>query len=137
MFRQERPAPSKMAGFTIIEMTVVIVILLILIGISVFTYGNWTEWQLGAKAGTELRLVHSAQKTYLSEHPTEAVSTLTADKIIPYLSTGATALPTVEDLNGNTLSIKVDVMPPVVDDGSAAGYDPSGSSSDGLWDVGD
>lgn len=128
---------SYRSGMTLIELTIVISVLLILIGLSVYGIAGYQRWKLGAEAGTELRMVRSAQRTYLAEHPTESVDGLTAAKIIPYLSSGASALPTVEDLDGNQLTIKVDVMPPVVDDGTGEAYDPSSSTSDGQWDVGD
>ena len=71
---------------------------------------------------------------------TVAVSTLTTDKaalLIPYLPNQAIAMPTVKSLTGATLNIKFDVFPPVVNDGSNKAYDPSGSSKDSLWDVGE
>lgn len=135
--------PMSRRGFTILEITVILAVILILVSLTFYAYGGWNEWKLGSQAGTELRLVHSAQKTYLAEHPLESASDLTAEKVIPYLSSGASALPTVEDLDGNQLTINVSVMPPVIDDGSGSGgeagsaYDPSGSSTDGLWDVGE
>ncbi|MGB0774442.1 MAG: prepilin-type N-terminal cleavage/methylation domain-containing protein [Akkermansiaceae bacterium] len=123
-------------GVTLIEMTVVIVVLMVLIGISVFAVGGYNEWKLATEGSRKLRLVYSAQRTYLAEHPTEDVSTLTAAKIIPYLSDDSAALPKVESLDGSQLSIKVDVTPPIIDDGTGSAYDPSGDSKDNLWDVG-
>lgn len=124
------------SGLTLIEVTVVIVVLMTLIGMSMFAVGGYKEWKLGAAAAAELRRVYNAQRTYLAEHPTETPGSLTAAKIIPYMTDGVTSLPTVEGMDGNQYSIKVDVSPPVVVDGSGAAYDPSGDSDDGLWDVG-
>lgn len=121
------------SGFTLLEMTVVIVVILTLISVSAVGIRAYRDWQLGAEAGTKLRSVYTAQRTYLAEHPTEAVSTLTDAKVIPYLSNGSAALPTVEDLDGSTLTIKVDKAPPYLE----GDYDPSGSTSDGQWDVGE
>lgn len=129
-------------GFSVIEITVVLSVLLILLAVSVFTFGTWREWKLGAEAGTTLRSVHNAQRTYLAEHPTEKVEDLTAEKVGPYLATASQnddddwVFPTVEDLDGNQLPIKLNVYPPVIDDGSEDGYDPSGNPDDGQWDVG-
>lgn len=123
-------------GLTLIEMTVVIVILMTLIGLSVFAVNGYKDWQLGSEASQKLRMVYNAQRTYLSEHPTEQVSTLTDAKIIPYFSDKSDAMPTVEGLDGATYTIKVNVSPPVIIDASGATYDPSGSSDDGMWDVG-
>lgn len=47
-----------------------------------------------------------------------------------------TAIPTVESLEGTQLSIIINTIPPVVDAGGGAIYDPSGSNSDTLWDIG-
>jgi len=107
-------------------------VILTLLAIGIYVYSGYDRWKLGAEAGTKLRQVHTAQKTYLAEHPTKEPSDLEPDDVIPYLSNGATALPTVEDLNGNQLDIKVDEAPPYID----GHYDPSGKSDDGQWDVG-
>lgn len=119
-----------------IEMTVVIVILVTLIGLSVFAVGGYKEWQLGSEASQKLRMVYNAQRTYLSEHPTEQVSTLTDAKVIPYLSDKSTTMPTAEGVDGNDYSIKIDVSPPYLINGSGERYDPSEDFDDGLWDVG-
>lgn len=128
---------STPSGVTLIELTVVITVILLLVGVSIYSIAGFKEWKLAVKAGTTLRTVHTAQSIYLAEHPMEAFSTLTAAKILPYMSDGSTALPTVEDLDGNQLTIKVNVFPPVIDDGSGGTYDPSGDLTDGQWDVGD
>lgn len=119
-------------GFTLLELTVVITILILLIGASIYSMNGYKSWKLGQEAGMKLRLVNTAQKTYLSEHPTEKVTDLTDAKVIPYLSDGSAALPTIEDLEGNQLTIKVDKSPPYIE----GDYDPSGKTDDGQWDVG-
>lgn len=123
-------------GFTLIEMTVVILVLMTLLGTGLFVSNKYSEWQLARTASEELRTVYSAQRMYLSDNPTTNVSNITAEQIIPYLTNQATALPTVKSLTGATLSIRVNVNPPVIDDGSGGTYDPSGSATDSLWDVG-
>ena len=45
-------------------------------------------------------------------------------------------MPTVTSLSNTSLNIIVNVMPPVVNNGSGVAYDPSGSTTDSLWDVG-
>lgn len=132
----KKGGPRVQRAFTLLEMSVVIAVITALIGVSMFAVGSFKEWKKGSAAGQELRKVYNAQRTYLAEHPTETSSSLTAAKVIPYLSDGATSLPTIQDLDGNTLTIKVDVIPPVINNGSGAAYDPSGKSDDGLWDVG-
>jgi len=122
-------------GFTIVEITVVLAVLLTLLSIGLYVYTGYNDWKLGAEAGTKLRQVYTAQRAYLAEHPTELPKSLSQTKILPYFS-GAQVMPTVEDLDGNTLTINFKVSPPVVDDGSDGVYDPSGKSDDGQWDVG-
>ncbi len=73
---------------------------------------------------------------YLADNPTTTVSTLTSAKIIPYLSSRATAIPSVKSLEDTTLAIRVNASPPNIDDGAGGNYDPSGSPNDSLWDVG-
>ncbi|MEJ6702368.1 MAG: type II secretion system protein [Akkermansiaceae bacterium] len=124
-------------GVTLIEMTVVIVMLMVLIGMSMLAVNGYKEWELASEATQKLRMVYNAQRTYLAEHPTESVDSLTDVKIIPYLTDDLIALPTAETLDGNTITVKVDVSPPVYVDEGGANYDPSGKTDDGLWDVGD
>jgi type II secretory pathway pseudopilin PulG len=133
---RDRRRTSCYQGLTLIEMTVVIVVLMTLVGMSMYVSGGYSEWKLGSEASQKLRMVYNAQRTYLAEHPTESPSSLTSAKVIPYLSDNASTLPTVESLDGDELSIKVSVSPPVVVDGGGSNYDPSGDSDDGIWDVG-
>lgn len=128
--------PAFRRGMTLLEMTVVIVVLLTLIGTSMLAVNGYKKWQLASEASQALRMVYNAQRTYLAEHPTESVSSLTAAKVIPYLSDNSAALPTAEALDGSELTVKVSVSPPVLVDGGGADYDPSGDADDGLWDVG-
>ena len=128
-----KPSNFTRKGFTILEITVVLVVLMTLISVSAIGIGAYQDWKLGSEAGTNLRLVYSAQRTYLAEHPTEAPSDLTDAKVIPYLSNGSATLPIVKDLDDGDLVIKVDKSPPYFE----GDYDPSGSTSDGQWDVGE
>jgi prepilin-type N-terminal cleavage/methylation domain-containing protein len=123
------------SGFTLLEMTVVIMVLLSLMGLGLFVSTKYSNWQTGRAASEQLRNVYSAQRLYLSDNPTATVASVTSTKIIPYLTGGATALPVVKSLEGDTLTIKVDVTPPVFLKGTAI-YDPSGQSLDSIWDVG-
>lgn len=119
------------------EMTIVMMIMLTLVGVGFYSANSIKSWRLGRDASEKLRTVHAAQRLCLSDNPTLAVSSLTPALVIPYLPTRDTALPTVESLTGTTLSIKVDVFPPIINNGSGAAYDPSGNSKDSLWDVGE
>lgn len=123
-------------AMTLLEMTVVIIVLLTLISLSVFSVNGYREWQRGTEAARVLRMVYNAQRTYLAEHPTESVSSLTAAKVIPYLSDNASELPTAVAMDSSILTVKVSVSPPVLVDADGGDYDPSGDTDDGLWDVG-
>jgi hypothetical protein len=118
-------------------MTVVILVLLSLISTGLFVSRKMDDWRRGREAAETLRVVYSAQRMFLADNPTRTVASLTAAELIPYLPMGGTTMPTVKSLANVDLSIKVDVSPPVVNAGTGTTYDPSGSSSDSLWDVGE
>ncbi len=123
-------------GFTLLEMTVVIMVMMTLLGTGLFVSTQYGNWQLGRTASEDLRSVYAAQRQFLADNPTTTVSTITVGQIVPYLANRATSLPTVKSLEGNTLNIRVNVSPPNIDDGSGGVYDPSSNSTDSLWDVG-
>lgn len=124
-------------AFTLLEMTIVIMVLIALISTGLFVTGKMDEWKLGREAAETLRQVHSAQRMFLADNPTRLVSTITAAEVIPYLSSGATTLPTVKSLTGTQLGILVNVSPPIINGGSGVPYDPSGDNRDSLWDIGE
>jgi type II secretory pathway pseudopilin PulG len=128
---------SASRAFTLIEMTVVLMVLIALIGTGLFVSRKMDEWKLGRSASESLRQVYSAQRMFLSDNPTRLVGTLTATEVAPYLPGGGTTLPTVKSLTGANLGILVNVSPPIINDGSGVSYDPSGSTKDSLWDVGE
>lgn len=122
---------------TLIEMTVVLCILLALIGTSLMATNKISEWKKGRDAGETLRTVYAAQRMFLADNPAVAVTAITPAQLIPYLPNKAVAMPTVTSLTGQQLAIKVDVSPPVVNNGGGVAYDPSKKSADNLWDVGE
>lgn len=130
------PSVAAKQAFTLLEMSIVIMILLALISTGLFVSTKIDEWKLGRDASESLRLVYSAQRMYLADNPTVAVSSLTPALIIPYLPNRAAALPTIKSLTGSTLTIVVTVMPPVVNTNTGTAYDPSSCNTDSLWDVG-
>lgn len=121
---------------TLLEMTIVIMVLLSLIGVGMYSSKGIDQWKLGREGGETLRSVYTAQRMYLSDNPTVLVANITTTNIIPYLPNKVTSMPTVKSLTGATLSILVNQSPPVINNGSGARYDPSGSYTDSLWDVG-
>jgi len=128
---------SRRGAFTLVEMTLVILILMILIAVG-FQVANMSKTtRLGRQASEALRTVYTAQRLFLADNPATPVTSLTNALLIPYLPNRATTMPTVESLTGSTLTIKVTTFPPVVDSGGGVTYDPSGNSKDSLWDVGE
>lgn len=122
-------------GLTLIELTVVILVLLTIIGLGVNYSLGLKDWKKAQAASESLRAVYIAQKSYLADNPTTSLADLEHSDLVPYLPNGLTAIPTIEALDGTQKIIIVTKSPPVI--GSAdAPYDPSGSPSDSLWDVG-
>lgn len=124
-------------AFTLLEMSIVIMVLLILVKVGLSSSRKMEDWKLGRTASETLRTVYSAQRMYLADNPTVSVTTLTSALILPYLPNNAPAMPTVKSLTGTTLSVLVNVSPPVINAGTGVRYDPSGSFTDSLWDVGE
>ena len=123
-------------GVTLIELTVVIFVVLSMMGATMYFAGNIGEWNEGKRASAALREVYAAQRSFLADHPRRTLASLTAAELVPYLPSKAATLPAVEDLEGNSLAINVTVSPPVLTTAGGANYDPSGSTEDSLWDVG-
>jgi len=134
-FHHHRPGWQR--ALTLIEMTIVISVLLMLVGGGLHFGKQVEEWKLGRTAGETLRSVHSAQRSYLADHPTAAVSSITAANLLPYMPGRPTTMPTVTSLTGQTLAIRVNVIPPVAVNSDGSTYDPSGSAKDALWDIGE
>lgn len=122
-------------GVTLIELTVVIVFIGALVGLSVASVNGYKEWEQGIDAGEDLRKVYAAQRLYLSDFPTTNIADLVVEDLIPYLPNGGAALPIVNDLDGNPLNINITASPPVFENAGGAAYDPTGAN-DGQWDVG-
>ena len=137
------PRQSRRANraFTLLEMTVVIMVLLALVKIGLFSSKKMDEWKLGRAASETLRGVYSAQRMLLADNPTMAPTAITDALVLPYMAQNASgtpvALPTVKSLTGTSLGILVNVSPPVINAGTGVAYDPSGSNRDSLWDVGE
>jgi type II secretory pathway pseudopilin PulG len=135
------PSGSRCGGFTLLELTLVIGILIALMGVGMSVSGSAKTWKLGRAASETLRSVYTAQKTYLADHPTSTVSSLTQSALLPYLPGGPSTFPTSTSSENGTLYVRVNVSPPYLTttSGGTSGtrYDPSGSTTDSLWDVGE
>lgn len=131
-------------AFTLLEMTIVIMVLLALMKIGLFTSSKMNEWKLGRAASETLRSVYAAQRMLLADNPTMAPTAITDALVLPYMASNAgvapVALPTVKSLTGTDLTILVNVSPPVINAGGGVIYDPSANPAnyrDSLWDVGE
>ena len=109
--------------------------MLTLAGIITYSISAMTDWKEGRNASEKLKSVYVAQKSYLADHPTETYTGLSESDLIPYLPGSPGAMPTQESMEGQALTLKFQVMPPVYATGDTP-YDPSDSTEDGLWDVG-
>ena len=120
-------------GLTLVELSVTIAVILILAGIVTLSVKPFVAYRDGTTAGEMLRSVKAAQLMYLADNPATAVTALTQANLLNYVPQGK--WPTLPSVNGQTPTINFNVFPPVaVLNGST--YDPSGSPTDGLWDVG-
>lgn len=124
-------------GFTLIEMSLVIAVLIALMTTGIFFSSAIGTWNAGRLASETLRGIYVAQRTYLADHPTTAVSSLTEAKLLPYLPDQSTTFPKVKGLDDTLRSVNINVSPPVVKDTTGNTYDPSGNPKDSLWDVGE
>jgi len=124
------------SGLTLLELSLVIVMIAVLATTTLYVGKGFNDWQLAREASESLRAVNVAQRIYLSDHPNTAIKNIKESDLIPYLPNQLTDIPTVEDLDGNILTIQVNVSPPVITASGGGVYDPSGASDDSLWDVG-
>jgi type II secretory pathway pseudopilin PulG len=132
-----RHSTSAKQAFTLLEMTIVIMVLIALLSTGLFVSRKMDEWKLGRSASETLRQVYTAQRMFLADHPTRLVGSIVEADVIPYMRGNMTALPTVTSLTGAQLGILVNVSPPVINAGSGVPYDPSGNNRDSLWDIGE
>lgn len=145
--KPSRPSRFPSQGFTLLEMTVVMLVMLTLVSIGVLGSRKMDEWKAGRAGSESLRAVYSAQRMYLADNPTTPVANLTEALLIPYLPNVTTPTPaTLVAALGTTLSFgstpaalsfrftDANVTPHFTLSGVR--YDPSGSFTDLLWDVG-
>ena len=136
----ERPLGSRelhvsraKGGFTLVEMSVTIAMILVLVGGASLGVQPYLAYRDGRASGEMLRAVKAAQLMYLSDYPSTPVTSLTQALILPYMPHGT--WPTLPLVNGVAPTINCAVFPPVAVLGGTT-YDPSGAANDGLWDAG-
>jgi type II secretory pathway pseudopilin PulG len=120
-------------GTTLVELSVTIGVIVILAGIVSLSVQPFIAYRDGRAAGEALRAVKAAQLMYLADNPATPVSSLTQAMLLPYMPQGS--WPTLPKVGSQTPTINCAKFPPVAVLGGAT-YDPSGSPTDGLWDVG-
>jgi hypothetical protein len=120
-------------GFSLIEVAVTIGGILALAGIVSLGVKPYSAYRDGRAAGEMLRSVKAAQLMYLADNPSTAVTSLTQAGLLPYMPNGT--WPTLPTVNGQQPTIDCTQFPPKAILGGGP-YDPSGSLTDGLWDVG-
>lgn len=132
---------SVSRGFTLIEMSLVIFVLLALLTSGFYVSNVVGQWKLARDASETLRTVYVAQRTYLADNPTVPVTSLTQAMLLPYLPNNPATFPTATSLTSAVLHARVNISPPyfTVTAGGIAGtrYDPSQTTTDSLWDVGE
>jgi type II secretory pathway pseudopilin PulG len=119
-----------------VELSVVIAVILVLVGVAALGVKPYFAYRDGRAAGEILRAVKAAQLMYLSDNPSAAVTSLTSGptgNLVQYMPQGN--WPTLPSVNGVVPTINCTVFPPVAVLNNST-YDPSGSITDGLWDVG-
>lgn len=121
---------------TLIEMSLVILVLLGMAGVFFASSGSIGDWQKGKEVSSILRGVEEAQRQFLADNPQRSVASLTVAEVAAYLPGSPSTLPTMVGLNKIPLTADITVSPPIARTGAGAAYDPTGSTSDSLWDVG-
>lgn len=138
------PLLKMKKGLTLIEMTIVILVLLILTGIGMQSAQWIGAWRLGKLASETLRSVHAAQRMYVADNPLAAVAGFDAALIDPYVIGGPPVAPAPIDgaalqiiynfIEDDDTSPMLGQLVPIVDQGGR--YDRSTTNFDGLWDIG-
>jgi type II secretory pathway pseudopilin PulG len=123
-------------GFSLLELSLVIALILSLCGAIGFGVAAIQKWKKGKDGSLALQAVYAAQRSYMADHPTADVAAVTSSQLQAYLPQGWTTMPVVTGLEGEALTVDFTVMPPKLLLGTSP-YDPSGRTDDGLWDTGD
>ena len=123
-------------GFTLIEISMVIALILGLTAIAGLSISSVTVWKKGRTASLALEAVYVAQRSYLADHPASTLQGISSATLTTYLPAGWHVMPVMTGLDGEALVVGYGTMPPIFLNGINR-YDPSQSTSDGLWDVGE
>jgi prepilin-type N-terminal cleavage/methylation domain-containing protein len=120
---------TSKSGFTLVEMSVVIAVILILAGAASLCIKPYLDYRDGQKATETLQTVKAARLMYLSDHPATDLANLTQADLLPYMPNGVWPNPELPLVNG--------VPPPTINFTGftvTSSYQPPGSPINGLWD---
>ena len=126
--------PRRPHGFSLVEISLVIAMMLGLATVVGLNVTMLRDWQEGKNAGLSLQAVFAAQRAYMADHPTANIATVTSAQLQAYLPQGWPTMPAFTGLDNEALVLDHTVMPPRLLLNNAV-YDPSGKSSDGIWDA--
>lgn len=130
------PSTSSAArGFSLVEISLVIALLLALSTFAGLTVTSVRNWQRGKDAALSLQAVFAAQRAYLADHPTANIALVSSAQLQAYLPEGWSAMPSFTGLENEAITLDHTAMPPRLYANGAV-YDPSGKTDDGLWDTG-
>lgn len=129
------PLRRRPGGFTLLEVSMVIALILGLSMVAGFSINAVQDWNKAKGATVSLQAVYAAQRSYLADHPTTDIKNVPSSELLPYLPEGWSTMPTATGLSGEPLTANHTVMPPYFMAGTNR-YDPSTTQTDGLWDVG-
>ncbi len=133
------PRPTKTdstrRGYSLLELSLVMALLLGLSTFAGLTVSSIRDWQRGKDASLSLQAVFAAQRAWMADHPTGDIELVSSAQLQTYLPEGWYAMPAFVSLSGESLTLDYNVMPPLLYT-SGVVYDPSGAPDDGLWDVG-
>jgi type II secretory pathway pseudopilin PulG len=118
----------------LLELSVTIAVILLLAGFVTISVQPFVAYRDGTAAGEMLRSVKAAELMYLADNPATPITALTQANLLPYMPPGN--WPTLPSVNGQTPTIDFNNYFPPVAVLNGNRYDPSGSTTDGLWDVG-
>lgn len=129
------PATAAARGFSLVEISLVIALLLALSTFAGLTVTSVRNWQRGKDAALSLQAVFAAQRAYLADHPTANIALVSSTQLQAYMPEGWSNLPSFTGLADEAITLDHTAMPPRLYANGAV-YDPSGKPDDGLWDTG-
>lgn len=110
---------GKMRGFTLVEITLVLGLVVGLSSLSIFGVTYFTSLAKASRAEAVLKQVENARISYLSDTPTASYTQLTPANLDPYIPGGWNFAVSVLSSNGYSL-IGTDIQQPLITYGRTA-----------------